>query len=276
MSNKNKPASALPEHLQKPPSDEFDPGNLKDRTTEMLSKLDKEFSDADGEFETREHNALEEAVLNNQPLPSADPRIRQGEPGAVDFGVMPELKDLFAGKDYLVKQFFPEGLGDNIDTGIGLDPNKIKAKKVFEPEDIYDAKLDPRKERFLFALLFGTLPSPGQAGQMTLGDDIALQLYRLAKGSGVPTVAWLRQKLWPVLSRNKVKALTEAPQDRNPQDDDLDMPRTRENIMLRLLVEESNYERLADLGRLNNCSNVSAFRYMLKEIHGSAYGAFIN
>lgn len=270
MSNKNKPVA---EHLIKPPSDEFDPGDLRERTNEQLAKLDKEFSD-EPEIGTREHDALEEAVLNNAPLPSADPRIKQGVAAGIDYNVMPELKDLFEGKDFLVKQFFPEGLGDQIDTGLGLDPAKIKAKKIFEPEDIYDPKLDPRKERFLFALLFGTLKSPGQAGQMTLGDDIALQIYRLAKGSGVPTVAWLRQKLWPVLSRNRVRALTEAPQDRNAQTDDLDQPVDRDNIMLRLLVEESNFERLQDLGRLNGCSNVSAFRYMLKEIHQGAYAIF--
>lgn len=248
-------------------TDKFEPGDLSARTKDLLAK---EFGDDDAPPEV---NELEEAILSGQPVQLKNTGNANVPTSAEE--LLPTLANLFEGKDYLIKEFFPQGLGDQIDTGTGVDHSKIRVKKIVEPEDIYDQRLDPRKERLFYEIFFGQLAMPGQAGNRTVGDEIAIQVKRMATGSGVPLVAWLRQKLWPVLARNKVRVISGFPKDRTPADD-LEEPRDVDNIKLRMLLEWSLYEQLQDLGRLsgNECSNITAFRAVMKEMHDQNYKHF--
>lgn len=252
----------VPEHLAPLNTDKFDPGNLSDRTKDLLAK---EFGEE--ENTAPEVDEVEEAILSGRGLPQVNNAGVNAPTSAEE--LIPTLKNLFEGKDYLIKEFFPEGIHDQIDTA-QIDGNKVRVKKIVEPDDIYDERLDPRKERLLYEMLFGQLKHPGQAGKKTVGDEIAISIKRMAVGSGVPVTSWLRQKLWPVLSRNKVRDLPGVPHDRTDADN-AEEPRDLANIKLRMLVEWSLYEQLADLGRVNNCSNVTCFLYVLKAIHDQNY-----
>lgn len=258
--------SASDEIVAPPSTDKFDPGNLSDRTKDLLAK---EFGEDESAPDVDE---VEEAILSGRGLPQVSNSGLAGVPTSAD-ELIPTLKNLFEGKDYLIKEFFPEGIMDQVDTGIGADHSKVRVKKIVEPDDIYDERLDPRKERLLYELLFGQLQMPGQTGKRTVGDEIAINIKRMAVGSGVPVTSWLRQKLWPVLSRNKVRDLPGVPHDRTDADNAED-PKDLANIKLRMLVEWSLYEQLADLGRVNNCSNVTCFRHVLKAIHDQNYAYF--
>lgn len=254
-----------PDHLIPVQTEKFDPGDLSERTKDLLAKEFGEDADAPPPVD-----AVEEAILSGQPVPSVHNAGLAGVPTSAE-ELLPTLKNLFEGKDYLIKEFFPQGIADQIDTGIGVDHSKVRVKKIVEPDDIYDERLDPRKERLFYEIFFGQLAMPGQVGQKTVGDEIAINVKRMATGSGVPLVSWLRQKLWPVLSRNKVRVLN-VPKDRTPADD-LEDPRDIPNIKLRMLLEWSLYEQLQDLGRLsgNECSNITAFREVMKQMHDQGY-----
>lgn len=239
---------------------EFEPGDLSDRAAELL---ENEF---DGDPSKDPIDPVEESILSGKPVVSnagVGPRI-------TDRSVLPELQGLFEGKDYLIKEFFPEGLNDIIDTG-EIQDGPIRVKHVSEPDDIYSNKLDPRLERMLWVLLFGQLQMQGQAGNKTLGEHICVEVTRMARGSGVPVVSWLRQKLWNYFNKRRSLDLPGVPKSRTAEDSD---KQAIPNIRLRLLVEWSIYELIVDIAETNGCSNSDAFRYMLKYVHDQNWKQF--
>lgn len=247
-----------------PKEADFDPGNLEDRTRQLL---EEEFGDIEGGV-ARETDTRDEALLSGRPQISRDGVGEARSP----MNLMPELKGLFKDRDYLIKEFFPQGMGDQIDTGLDGDASRnVKAKKIVEPEDIYDNQLDPRKERFLWLFLFGSLAQRGQQGKKTVGDEIAIRIKQLATGSGVPVVSYIRQKLWRFVSKRMTMVLPGAPKDRSDEDENKNSDTYR---MLLLLLEDSVVQCVESIARTNECSNVTAFRYILKEIHDRDYAAF--
>lgn len=204
------------------------------------------------------------------PIPGAEPKYRDVAEEPMAKLDIPSLKALYPDCEFLKFDLPADYTEAQLDH---KDIQRERVKRIVEPEDVYDPKLNPELYNIVVMFLRGFEPwkIPNEFGQQSWQDEISgarrpladhyiRQINKIANGRNQKPVTMLRERLFRILYEGKLNAAG-VRSIRTPAHDRDNLPENR--LCIRLL-EYSVFDLMQSEARRHNTSVRQLFVWAIK------------
>lgn len=171
--------------------------------------------------------------------------------------IIPNLYELFPDSEIIATQLSRDlGVDGKI---VGVEPERVKLRKPWDPDTIYDPQLNPKLINLVVMFLYKPKDQVSVGGGM-MSEGVFQDLIKLAMGRNIPIVSFIRQVLHFLLRSRGLIVEGWIPNERksfHEPDNSL------ENQRLELLLGLDVYEELQNKARMYNASPVTAMNLFL-------------